>query len=268
MARIVTLSVITSLLIGAVGCGTADTSRASRLPNRSLYESSAPMTAGAASGIADANDETAIVEQLVKNRQDYQRTLNLLIRHYTSSGDNERLKWAQDELRSFQRMTMYDYIIDPSILSETLRGTQRNPEADAMFQDALKTQRQAQPFGSRILPDEGMLRVALRKYFQLIRQYPNSDRISHAAWQSAGIYEYFKDYSKAITFYKRTFQWDPSTTYPARFKAAELLDKMGRRDEALPLYQEAVSKETRHPENMGIAQRRIKELTTSPNPRP
>jgi tetratricopeptide (TPR) repeat protein len=266
MARTVTISVVVSLLIVAAGCETADTSRANRLPPRTVYVPPAAPTTGATPGVVSSNDEVALVEQIVKFRQDYRQSLVLLVDHYTSAANNEKLKWAREELRALDRMPQYAYIMDPSVLPETLKATDRIPEADKMFQDALYTQRQAQPFGSRILPDEGLLRVALQKYYALIRTYPNSDKIDDAAWQSAGIYAYFKDYEKAIMFYKRTFQWDPATTYSARYEAARLLDDLGRRDEALPLYQEAVTKEARHPANAAVAERRIKELTTNPKP--
>jgi tetratricopeptide (TPR) repeat protein len=265
MARIVTISVVVSLLVTVVGCGTGDPSRAYQLPKRTAYmESLGPGGAGAASDVVSSNDEAALVEQVVKFRRDYRQSLALLVDHYSGVGNNEKLKWAQEELRALDRMPQFRYILDPSVLPEDLKATARIPEADKLFQDALNTQRQAQPFG-RVLADEGLLRVALEKYYRLIRLYPTSDKIDDAAWQSAGIYEYFKDYDTAILFYKRTFQWDPSTTYPARFKAAQLLDKLGRRDEALPLYKESIEKESRHPENVAYAKRRIEELT---NPKP
>ncbi len=263
MARIVTISVIVSLLIVVTGCSTTDSSRASRLPDRTDYAPPASMTSTASS--VNKNDELAVVEQVVKARQDYHTSLLMLVDHYTSAANNEKLKWAREELRDLERMTQYGYILDPSVLPETLKATDRIQEADKMFADAYKTQKMAQPFGS-VLVDEGLLRVALQKYYALIRTYQTSDKIDDAAWQSAGIYEYFKDYEKAIVFYKRTFQWDPATTYSPRYEAAQLLDQLGRRDEALPLYQEAITKEARHPANAAVAQRRIEKLTTNPKP--
>ena len=49
------------------------------------------------------------------------------------------------------------------------------------------------------------------------------------------------DYKLALLYYQRTYQWDPETSYPARFKAAFILDRQfHQRDEALKLYQEAL----------------------------
>jgi tetratricopeptide (TPR) repeat protein len=263
MARIVTISVVVSLLIVVAGCENADASRASRLPPRTTYVAP-PITATTPgmSSVVKTNDELALVEQVTKFRQDYRQSLLLLVDHYVSAANNEKLKWVQEELRELDRMRQYTYILDPSILSETLKAMDPNPEADKAFADAYKTQKMAQPLGSRILPDTGQLSIALQKYYALIRNYPTSDKIDDAAWQSAGIYEDLGDYANAILFYKRTFQWDPATTYSPRYEAARLLDKLNRRDEALPLYQEAITKEARHLTKASVAERRVKELTT------
>jgi tetratricopeptide (TPR) repeat protein len=201
----------------------------------------------------------------VKFRQDYRQSLLLLVDHYTSVANNEKLKWAQEELQGCERMSQFIYVQDPTVLAETLKATDRIIEADKMFDDARKTEKMAAPFPNWVLADDGRLRVALQKYFALIRTYSTSDKIDDAAYQSAGIYEHLGDYGNAILFYKRTFQWDPATTYPARFNAAYLLDKLGRRDEALPLYQESIAKEARYLSNVSIAERRVRELT-NPNP--
>ena len=262
MARTVIISVTLSLLVVAAGCQTGDTGGAYRVPRRTTYEPPAPADQTGASGVVNSTNEAELVEQVIKYRQDYRQSLRLLVDYYTSAGNSTRLNWAKEELRALERMPQYRYMIDPSVLPEDLKASARIPEADKLYFDAVDTQRQAEPFGP-VMKDEEQLRAALQKYDQLIRRYPTSDKIKDAAYRSAGIYEYFKNYDAAVMFYKRTFQWDPSTTYPARFNAAQLLDKMGRRDEALPLYQEAATKEARHPDNKAYAERRIKELTGS-----
>ena len=56
------------------------------------------------------------------------------------------------------------------------------------------------------------------------------------------IYEHFKDYTIAVLYYQRAYQWEPQTSYPARFKAAFILDeRLHRRAEALQLYKEALA---------------------------
>jgi tetratricopeptide (TPR) repeat protein len=255
MARTVIISVALSLMVLTVSCQTASPDSAFREPRRTVYAPTA-----AISDVNSSTDALALVEQVTKYRQAYRQSLSLLVDHYTSAGDNRRLAWAKEELQALDRMPQYRYIVDPSTFPEDLKATAKIMDADKIYFDAVKTQQEAEALGP-VLKNEEMLRVALSKYADLIRQYPTSDKIDDAAWRSAGIQEWFKNYDTAIMFYKRTFQWDPSTSYAARYNAALLLDKMGRRDEALPLYQEAVAKEAKHIANTANAERRIKELT-------
>jgi tetratricopeptide (TPR) repeat protein len=115
-----------------------------------------------------------------------------------------------------------------------------------------------------ILKDENSLRLALARYNQLIKNYPSSDKIDDAAYKAGVIYEYFKDYSIALLYYKSAYEWDPDGIYPARFRAARLLDKhLYRKDEALQLYQQAVKTEGRYEryrEWKEFAEKRIREL--------
>ena len=106
--------------------------------------------------------------------------------------------------------------------------------------------------------------MALEKYNELIRKHPSSDKIDDAAYNAGVIQEYFKDYSIALLYYKRAFQWDPDTIHPARFRAARVLDKnLHRNAEALQLYQQAVKIEgqyEKYREWREYAERRIREL--------
>ena len=68
----------------------------------------------------------------------------------------------------------------------------------------------------------------------------------------------------ALDYYRSTFQWDPETPYPARFKAAYMLDKyLHRYDEALKLYKEALkieSKNGKHEKWKELTENRIMEI--------
>jgi len=87
-----------------------------------------------------------------------------------------------------------------------------------------------------------------------------------------GIYEYLKDYTNAVKNYQRTYQWNPQTPTVARFKAAYLLDtQLGRRSDALQIYQDALSRITRASEHrlwVEYAEQRVKELTGEVKPEP
>lgn len=263
MTRTVIFATTLVLLIAAMGCAPSDRGLGHRLPQRTTYTS--PLPTEEADQVIDSTDEIDLVEQMATHRRSYRRSLELLVTHYNVVGNNRKLRWAQEELRALDRMPQYRYIIDAQVMPADLQATTRIPAADELYLDAVETQRQAEPIG--ILKDEELLRVALSKYNSLIRQYPSSDKIDDAAYRVAQIYEYFKDYEIALLYYQRAYQWDPDTPYPARFRAASVLDRrLRRRNEALELYQEAVLKEgDRYDEWKMYGERRIRELSTSDN---
>jgi tetratricopeptide (TPR) repeat protein len=159
-------------------------------------------------------------------------------------------------------MPKYNYIIEANVAPANLKVSASIPEADDIYYDALQLDKDA-----GVLPlfkNENQLRLALEKYNELIQKHPSSDKIDDAAYKAGVIYEYFKDYTIALLYYKRAYQWDPDTIYPARFSAARVLDKnLHRNDEALQLYQQAVKTEgqfEKYREWKEFAERRIREL--------
>ncbi len=143
-------------------------------------------------------------------------------------------------------------------------------DANSLYAEAVRLEEQAGPL--KVIKDEALLKKALDKYDQFINKYPKSDKIDDAAFRMAGIYEYLKDYTNAVLYYQRTYQWNPQTPTVARFKAAYILDnQLGRRAEALQIYQEALSKITRSDEHrqwVAYAEERVKELTGEVKPQP
>ena len=147
-------------------------------------------------------------------------------------------------------------------------GVVTTPDANAMYAEAVHLEEQAGP----LIKNEALLRKSLDKYDQFINKYPKSDKIDDAAFRMAGIYEYLNDYTNAVKNYQRTYQWNPQTPTVARFKAAYLLDtQLGRRAEALQIYQEALSKITKsneHRQWVALAEQRVKELSGEVKPQP
>jgi tetratricopeptide (TPR) repeat protein len=256
MARIVCTGVLIVLLSVLVGCQGVDTGRGQRIPY-SVRQSYGP---GKVLN-ADAS-EADIVEQMAVNRQAYRQGLGLLAEYYKKSGNNMKLRWAEKELAALNSMPKYNYIIEAVIARPDQKPTASIPEADDIYYDALELEKKAGPLP--ILKNENTLRLALGKYNQLIREHPSSDKIDDAAYKAGVIYEDFKDYSIALLYYERAYQWDPDTIYPARFRAARVLDKnLHRYAEALELYQQAVKIEARfdkYRQWKEYAERRIREL--------
>ena len=263
MTRTVTTAAVILLLTAALGCQSVDTGTSQRLPRRTnLYAVSPdqpPLASPSSAGEID------LVEQMTSHRRAYRHSLESLIQHYDAAGNHEKLTWAREELRSLDRIPQYRYIIEAQVMPASLRATEIVPAADALYEEARRIHREAGVLP--VLKDEEVLRAALGKYADLIRLYPSNDKIDDSAYHMGEIHEYFNDFSIALQYYQRAYQWDPTTPYPARYKAASILDRrLHRRAEALELYQEALVKEPQFDDWRITAERRIRDLASSDRP--
>jgi len=151
--------------------------------------------------------------------------------------------------------------------TEVAKAGKAVEDVNTLYDEAVRTEESGQFL---LLKDESRLRQALDKYNKLITKYPTSDKIDDAAFRAAGIYEHLGDYKLALLYYQRTYQWDPETTYPARYKAAFILDRQfHQRDEALRLYKDALQRITRSNEHrlwQQLAEQRVRELSGESKP--
>ena len=253
MARIACTAVLIVLLNVLVGCQNIDSGRSQRVTDGGRRTPGAPVVVVTAS-------EADMVEEMAIDRQAYRRGLELLVGYYDKTGNNMKLGWAKTELAALNDMPRYRYIVDPG--SPDQKPTTLIPEADDLYYDGQALEKKAGLLP--ILKNENQLRRAKEKYELLIQKHPSSDKIDDAAYRIGEICEYLKDYSIALSYYKRTYGWDPDTNYPARFKSARILDKyLHRHAEALELYQQAIKMERRfekYREWKEFAERRIREL--------
>jgi len=259
MARMVLTAVLIVLLNVLVGCSGVDKGRGQLMPT------SVKKFGYTGEVKVSQREEIDTVEQMAVNRQAYRQGLQLLIDYYTKVGNNMKLKWAEKELAALNAMPQYKYIIEAEVAGPNLKATTLIPEADELYKEGIHLEKQ----GKRliVIKNNDLLRLALDKYNELIKKHPSSDKIDDAAYRAGKIYEYFKDYSIALIYYKRTYQWNDETTYPARFKEAYILDqRLHHRAEALELYQKAlkaIKKEGEHKQWQLWTEERIKELTES-----
>ena len=252
MARTFFTAVLIVLLSVLVGCTSVDSGRSQVAP---AYPGQGPVVS-----IADAG-ETDIIEQIALNRQAYRQGLKLLEKYYIRMGNSMKLEWVQKELAGLEAVMQYNYIVEAEDKA-TLKAETAIPEADALYEEAVQIENSAGalPF----LKDEKVLRLALNKYNQLISKHSSSDKIADAAFRAAGIYEYFKDYTLAVLYYKRVYQWDRYTILPAKYKAAYVLDRrLHQRAEALELYQQALKDEALPQSYRDFAEGRVNALTRS-----
>jgi len=253
MTKTILTAVLIVLLNVFVGCHSIDSGRAQLLP--------AGAEKAAVAKVADAG-ETDIIEQMAINRRAYRAGIQMLVEHYTDTGNNMKLRWAQKELEAIDAMPQYDYIIEAALAGPNLKAKTAVAEASNLYGQAVQLEKEAKRLV--VVKDEPLLRLALNKYNQLIKKYPSSDKIDDAAYRAGTIYEYFKDYSIAVLYYERAHQWDKDTPYPVIFKAAFVLDrKLHRRAEALELYRQAFQRKMMSEKQREFAVKRIAELTKS-----
>ncbi|MBN1124350.1 MAG: hypothetical protein JXA82_05025 [Sedimentisphaerales bacterium] len=217
----------------------------------------AEMTQAASTGyhMPDAT-EVDLVEALAASRQEYYAHLQALQRYYAARGYSIKKAWADKELASVGQIPQYRYLTPAEGAMANRRATDSIEEADILFQEAISLYQDAGTL--LIFTDEEKLRMALNKFNELIEAFPSSDKTDDSAYRAGRIYEHFKDYEIAATYYQRAFQWNEVTPYPARFRAAFLMDhKLRDRASALSLYRLAVEYESRYEDNTEYAKERI-----------
>ncbi|MHC5158091.1 MAG: tetratricopeptide repeat protein [Planctomycetota bacterium] len=215
--------------------------------------------------LAPDASEVDYVENLAGTRDAYRQALMTLVDYYGSVGNATKLQWAQTELKTFDQMVHYQYLQPAEWVPENLMATDSIEAADVLYDEAKSLESQAR---LGVVINEAKLRQALGLYNQLIQQYPSSDKIDDAAYKAGRIYDHLKNYELAAIYYQRTFQWNEATSYPARFRAASVMDhKLRMRAASLALYKLSVEKESRYSDNAEIARERIAALS-APSPEP
>lgn len=203
--------------------------------------------------------EVDLVEAMAASRAEYYANLEALQRFYAARGNRTKRVWAEKELASIGQIAQYQYLTPWGSGSADLRGINSYEEADILFNDAMRLYTEAG--GLLIITDDNKLRMALNKFNQLVSDYPSSDKIDDCAYRAGRIYEHFGDPEIAVICYQRCFQWNPETSFPARFRAAKIFDRLSDRDKALTLYRMAVQLESQYADNVEYAQERIWRLT-------
>ncbi|MFW5858337.1 MAG: tetratricopeptide repeat protein [Planctomycetota bacterium] len=99
-------------------------------------------------------------------------------------------------------------------------------EADAYYELA---EEERKSVGAFLLPNlkARRYRKALDFYLRILERWPESDKCEHAAYQAARIYESvaFKDYDKAIRYYRTVLAINPESTLDARFQLGRVSEE-------------------------------------------
>ncbi len=208
-------------------------------------------------------DDLPLVKKVHEARHEYQASLEALREHYHRQNDIERMRWVEDELLSYHRISKRPYRLELDVPPPNLQPVQNQPEANELF-------RRAMYYKGRgwLSEHEDNLRRAEILFQQLLSQYPQSDKIADTAYQLGEIYESraFKQPQRAVAYYERCFQWNPHTSTDARLRAARIFDKvLHDRTKAVSLYREVLNRDT-DPKRVEEARRRLTELSSVPRP--
>ncbi len=236
MARIVSTIVLIALLSTLVGCEGSSPDSSVIMPTNNPRPLNVAPPAG--------TSEVDVAEEMAINRAAYQTSLELLIGYYNKTGNYMKLERARKELQAFQLMTKYIYIDDPVLIPGNLHATTPDATADDLYYRAVDFEKSAGPISG--WRNQNKLRLALQNYRQLLKEHPTSDKVDDAAYKAGVITEEFKDYVMALKYYENAYASDPETIYPARFRAARIMDKqLHQYADALMLYKQAVAIEAR-----------------------
>jgi RNA polymerase sigma factor (sigma-70 family) len=171
--------------------------------------------------IPESKDDSdlEVVEKLLIARRDHQRALELLRAHYVKSGNQEKAKWAEEEIREFHRANHHAYRLDLDVPPPTLRAAANIHEANKLIARA----KDFKDKGTGIILIDNQRRAELLLK-QLLTQFPTSDKIGEAAYLLGDLYESdaFKHYHRAAVYFERSVQWDPTNKRDAPERAAKL----------------------------------------------
>ncbi len=191
---------------------------------------------------AQGSNDLELVEKVLSCRRDYQKSLETLRLHYLKAGDPERAKWAEEELRQYQRISKQAYRLDLDVPPPNLIGNTNIPEANKIFTAAMAYKEKG--WGTDYLDNQRRAEILFQK---LLTEYPQSNRIDEAAYQLGDIYDSkaYKQYRRSAAYFERCFQWNPKTTSDARMRAARIYDKqLADRAHAVEIYKEVTTHET------------------------
>jgi TolA-binding protein len=207
---------------------------------------------------AGAPSDMELVERILAARRDYQVTLEQLRQHYLRVGDQERARWAEEELKQYHRIPKQAYRLELDVPPPTLQAAQNVPEANELYRRALTYKDKG--WGTDYVDNQRRAELLLQ---QLLTSYPQSDKIGDAAYQLGDLYEgkAYKQYRRSAQYFERCFQWNPNTQLDARMRAARLYDRhLQERPRAIELYREVTTHET-DPKRLQEAQKRLTELS-------
>lgn len=210
---------------------------------------------------APAAGETALVERVLAARKEYHKSLGALYEHYRGSGDRERARWVEDEIKAFHLIAKPSYRLDVmDVPPATLKPEQNVKEANDLFQLAMSYK--GKGAGTDLILNQRRAEILLH---DILTKHPSSDKIADVAYELGDLYEgrSFRQYDRAAAYYERSGQWRKGTSTDAYIRAARIYDtKLSERTKAIEMYKEVIAHDT-DPARMKEADKRLAELLST-----
>jgi TolA-binding protein len=220
-----------------------------------------PATTPSKPPAADKPGEVDLVENVIKARKEYWASLDKLRQNYIATNEIEKAKWVEDELRSYHRMMKYSYRLDvKDVPPPTLQPKQNITEANNLFRHAVEFKTKGGA-GDEFVDNQRRAEILFQA---ILEKYPESDKISEAAYHLGDIYEHYRphpQYERSAVYYERSVQWNKASATDARLRAATIYDAdLKMYDKAKELYK-AVMNHDSNPARVEKAEKRLKELS-------
>ncbi len=212
-----------------------------------------PPTPTSTAGSADIE----LIEKVIEARRNYANSLKALHEYYQKIGDSKRVQMVEEELRQYHRSSHPVYRLELDVPSSNLQPLYNQKEANDLYRWALSYKDRG--LGTDLNDNQHRAEIILQ---ELLTKYPQSTKISDAAYSLGEVYESrtFRQFERAAAYYERCFQWDPKTSYDARLRAARVYDRdLKDRAKAIEMYRAILDTDTVQARR-DEAYRRLREL--------
>ncbi len=203
----------------------------------------APPNSPSSGAVKPLGRDADAVEKVLLSRKEYQRSLESLRLYYLQTNQQEKAKWAQDELIQYHRIAKQPYILELDVPPVSLgaMATQNSPDANELYRRALTYKDRG--WGTDYIDNQRRAEILLQ---QILTAHPTSNRISDTAYQLGELYEgkAYKQFHRAALYYDRSVQWNPQQA-EGRMRAAKLYEQYNiDRNRATELFKEVTTHDT------------------------
>jgi hypothetical protein len=207
-----------------------------------------------------AGNDAELVERIIAARKEYQKALVSVYEHYRSTGDRERAKWAEEEIRAFHLTPKPSYRLDIlDVPPPNLEAKVNVKEANDLYKIAMEYK--GKGYGTEYVLNQKRCEIVLQ---EILQKYPSCDKIADVAYSLGDLYEgrAFREYDRAAAYFERSYQWRKGSITDARLRAARLYDRQNERSKAVELYRDVIAHDT-DKERIREAEKRLAELTST-----